>query len=611
MKSRVKFALILALIFSGISAPASVADDASATTSETDNYGALNGTSASKQGFQAGLSNYLSSSGTFTFEAWLLPSDSMSATTGSIFIKTDVVQYEIASGTYQAIYNNAGWKSYISTGIKARFGEWQHVAFVKNTNTMSFYLNGNLAYQLTDATNIPTALSNSSTYTSIGSNPWNNTSNQASPQGNLFAGGIDEVKVWSTARSQSEIQTGMHTKVSPSASGLTSYWDFNGAASSTIYDRKGALNMTAYGTPAPTYPDVKLTSVVNFKNVLTFPRTYLNGIGGWKVPTGVTNIDALTIGGGGGGGNNVGAGGAGGGGYYASNVAVNSGDLISIKVGYGGAGGRSAVAGSVTYDGTNLINGQSGDSSTVTFGAVTYLGGGGGGGHTFWANNTCGGVGATTNWSSAGTFSGSGGTGYTGGLGGTPSVTQSVADGATGFTSAFQGGGIFYGSGGGAGGGHESRVGGNGGNSRGGNASAVGGTAGTAGAANSGAGGGGGATSCGNGGSGGNGVVLLAMPSITATTSNLASALFKSLSTMTATVSYAGKVTFLAQGKRIAGCINVATTGAGPFTATCNWKPATRGSLNVTAIYTPTASPANAITLTWGKVFVGNRTGNR
>jgi hypothetical protein len=613
MKSWLRAALVLVLLFSGISTPSTFADDSSATSSETDNYGSLNGSSTSKQGFQAGLSNYLGGNNNFTVEAWILPADTLSATIGTIFAKTDMLQYEISSGTYQATYNasGVGWRTSISTGIKARYGEWQHVAYVKNTNTFSFYFNGILAFQTTDATNVPTSLNNSSTYTSVGSNPWNGSTNQPSPQSNLFSGGLDEVKVWTTARTQSEIQAGMNTKISPSSSGLASYWDFNGAATSTIYDRTGLLNLTAYGTPLPSFPDVKLSATLNFVAVYGFPRTYLNGIGGWKVPSGVSRVDALVVGGGGGGGNNVGGGGAGGGGYYVSNVPVSAGDTLPIKVGFGGAGGRSTAAGSLTYDGTFRINGQPGDSSTITIGGNIYLGGGGGGGHTFWANDTCSGSGVTTLWSTAGTFSGTGGTGYTGGLGGVPSTVQSTANGSTGFVSAFVGSGAYYGSGGGAGGGHESRVGGNGANSKGGNGFAVGGTAGTNGASLSGAGGGGGATSCGLGGYGGGGVVFISMAAITATISNLSTATYRNQSSLVATVSYAGKVTFFANNKRIAGCISVATVGSGPFTATCNWSPAIRGAVTVTANYIPTASPANAMNLSWGRVFVTKRVGSR
>jgi hypothetical protein len=606
-------ALIVALIFSGISAPTSFADDVSPTSSETDNYASLSGSTTAKMGFQSGLTNYLGGNTNFTVEAWLFPSDTMTSTIGSIFAKTDMVQYELSSGTYQYTFNGSGggWKATQSTTVKARIGEWQHVAFVKNNNTLSFYFNGQLAYQFTDATNIPTTLNNTSSYTSVGSNPWNGTINQTSPAGYLFAGGMDEVKVWTTARTQTEIQTSMNTKVATNAAGLASYWDFNGGASSVIHDRTGLMNLTAYGTPGPTYPDVKLNSTINTTSVYGFPRTYISGVGGFKVPFGVNRIDALVVGGGGGGGNNVGAGGAGGGGYYISNATVTSGDLIPVKVGFGGAGGRQVIAGSLTYDGTDLMNGQSGDSSTVTIGSNTFLGGGGGGGRTFWGNSVCNGTGSQTTWSVAGTFSGTGGTGYTGGLGGVPSVTQSVADGATGFTSAFLGSNAYYGSGGGAGGGHQSRVGGNGANSKGGNGSAVGGTAGTNGSMLSGAGGAGGATSCALGGYGGSGIVFIAMSAINSSISSITTATYKASSSLVATTSLVGKVTFYSQGKRIAGCISVATTGSGPYTATCAWKPSTRGSVALTAVYTPTAFPSNPQTLSWGKVFVLNRSGNR
>jgi hypothetical protein len=49
--------------------------------------------------------------------------------------------------------------------------------------------------------------------------------------------------------------------------------------------------------------------------------------------------------------------------------------------------------------------------------------------------------------------------------------------------------------------------------------------------------------------------------------------------------STAGKVTFWANGKRIGGCINLATV---TLVATCNWKPAVQGSVKIFATITPT-----------------------
>lgn len=57
---------------------------------------------------------------------------------------------------------------------------------------------------------------------------------------------------------------------------------------------------------------------------------------------------------------------------------------------------------------------------------------------------------------------------------------------------------------------------------------------------------------------------------------------------ISATLSTEGRVTFLANGKRIPGCINKIASGTAPITVTCAWKPTASGSLFVSAILTPT-----------------------
>jgi hypothetical protein len=49
---------------------------------------------------------------------------------------------------------------------------------------------------------------------------------------------------------------------------------------------------------------------------------------------------------------------------------------------------------------------------------------------------------------------------------------------------------------------------------------------------------------------------------------------------LTTNVDQAGKVTFLANGKRIAGCIGISTSGGN---VTCNWKPTLQGAIRITA----------------------------
>lgn len=112
----------------------------------------------------------------------------------------------------------------------------------------------------------------------------------------------------------------MNIKVLPSASFLASYWDFNGTTStSTIYDRTSLLNLVSWGSP--TFPDIKSTVTSSGVATVTFPRTYLNGTGGYQLPAGVTSVSALVVGGGGAGGFDGGGGGGGGGGAPAPTVS--------------------------------------------------------------------------------------------------------------------------------------------------------------------------------------------------------------------------------------------------------------------------------------------------
>ncbi|CAB4543740.1 MAG: hypothetical protein F2602_02950 [Actinobacteria bacterium] len=59
---------------------------------------------------------------------------------------------------------------------------------------------------------------------------------------------------------------------------------------------------------------------------------------------------------------------------------------------------------------------------------------------------------------------------------------------------------------------------------------------------------------------------------------------YRSSTLLTATTSKSGSVAFYSNGKRIAGCIKVAVSIT---TATCNWKPALKGNLEISVVFTP------------------------
>ncbi len=72
-----------------------------------------------------------------------------------------------------------------------------------------------------------------------------------------------------------------------------------------------------------------------------------------------------------------------------------------------------------------------------------------------------------------------------------------------------------------------------------------------------------------------------------------APALFGPPSTITATASVAGSVSFTADGAAIAGCTSVATTTVTPFVALCPFTAAAAGTVSIGAAFTPTDAVNN------------------
>jgi hypothetical protein len=93
---------------------------------------------------------------------------------------------------------------------------------------------------------------------------------------------------------------------------------------------------------------------------------------------------------------------------------------------------------------------------------------------------------------------------------------------------------------------------------------------------------------------------------------NVTSTPFRTPVIITAVVTVSSKITFYTLGKRIANCINRLATGSGStFTATCSWKPAVRGAMQVSAVGTPMAGGISAAKSQALKVFVLQRSGTR
>ena len=143
-----------------------------------------------------------------------------------LMVKDDQVYFDVGQGG----------GPYLQQSTTISIGVWHHIAAVHtrsgSTSTLKVYLNGkDVGGSTVGASNSPNDNSHPLT---IGSRF--STSNAP------FQGQIDEVRIWSEARSQAEIKANMHTELSSGESNLVAYYNFNEGTGTTVSDMSSNSN---------------------------------------------------------------------------------------------------------------------------------------------------------------------------------------------------------------------------------------------------------------------------------------------------------------------------------------------------------------------------------
>ena len=209
-----------------------------------------------------GVATTLAGSSTLTMEAWfnsddVAPSmilafnDAGSGNIIQLYIETTSKKLKLAGSTIPTG----------ATGSVLTANTWYHVAVTLDaSNNLKAYLNG-----IEDISTTMTDRPNNGDRFSIGQE-WDDTT-----AGNFFNGKIDEVRVWSTARTQTNIRQCMYREIGIEGI-MVSYYKFNETSGTTLYDatendNDGTLtNMT--GSEWQTSP-----AVFGPKNCLDFDGT--------------------------------------------------------------------------------------------------------------------------------------------------------------------------------------------------------------------------------------------------------------------------------------------------------------------------------------------------
>lgn len=139
-----------------------------------------------------------------------------------------------ASGAVQVnFWNSAGSSRYgsVTANSVVTTGTWYHLAYTVDDSVAWDNANGKLYLDATESTNSylgssANSLSNGNQDFNIGRNPFSSV---------FFNGKLDEIRVWNTVRSQSDINTNKSVRLTGSESGLVAYYPFEAVSSGNFF----------------------------------------------------------------------------------------------------------------------------------------------------------------------------------------------------------------------------------------------------------------------------------------------------------------------------------------------------------------------------------------
>jgi len=173
---------------------------------------------------------------TYTIETWIKPdSASLTGAVGLVSKDTNTRSYALilANGKVESYFSTDGtsFSGDLTGTTVLTAGQWYHIAATRSGSTMTLYINGTQEAQLTTA---PTANINTNT------DPVVIGARKATL--GYFSGQIDDVRIWSAARTQAQIQAAMTKPLKGNETNLAGYWNFENGTGTVATDRSTNAN---------------------------------------------------------------------------------------------------------------------------------------------------------------------------------------------------------------------------------------------------------------------------------------------------------------------------------------------------------------------------------
>jgi Concanavalin A-like lectin/glucanases superfamily/Bacterial Ig-like domain (group 2) len=172
----------------------------------------------------------------WTIEVWIFPRTPATGVPQDIVSKWDgtvASSYQLqldGAGQLRVTTNDGVLQTLALSNGPLPANVWQHVAATFNVGTLKLYLNGTLDRTITGA-RVPLPSIQPLAFGREGDNP-----------AFTFNGLIDEVRLWSVARSSGDLAATKDVRLLGTESGLVGYWPFDEGSGQVVTDRSGHGN---------------------------------------------------------------------------------------------------------------------------------------------------------------------------------------------------------------------------------------------------------------------------------------------------------------------------------------------------------------------------------